>query len=149
MYDLSAFPSLGRQIHQTYQAVKTRLEANLKAQGLKLSSEQFRLLMILFWLEGSTQAELAKDMASNKTAVTRLLDDLQAQGLIERRTDPKDRRAKRIYLSPEGRALEPALEDAARRTSEAAREGIDDPELHRLFEQLELIRNNLAEPSGT
>lgn len=136
--------SLGRQVHQTYLALKRRLESNLAQEGLTLSEEQFRLLMHLLREEGSTQAELARRLDTNKTALTRLLDELQTQGLVERRTDRKDRRAKRVFLSAEGRGLRERLERAARHTSEEAQSGMNRGDQERLFAQLQQIRDRLA-----
>ena len=55
--------------------------------------------------EGLNQAALAEQMDLKPISLARLLDRLQGQKLIERREDPADRRAYRLYLTPEGRAL--------------------------------------------
>jgi MarR family transcriptional regulator, transcriptional regulator for hemolysin len=55
--------------------------------------------------EGITQAELAAHLELQPISLVRLLDRLVDQGLVERRNDPHDRRAKRLYLTDEGRAM--------------------------------------------
>ena len=59
-----------------------------------------------------SQLALAHRLGVDRTVMTYLLDDLEAAGLIERRADPADRRARRILATARGRET---LADAARR----------------------------------
>lgn len=52
-----------------------------------------------------SQLELANHLGVDRTVMTYLLDDLERAGLIERRPDPADRRARRIVATPVGREL--------------------------------------------
>lgn len=51
-----------------------------------------------------SQKELAERMQIDTSSLVRLLDILEAKGEIERRPDPADRRAKRLFLTERGRA---------------------------------------------
>jgi DNA-binding MarR family transcriptional regulator len=51
-----------------------------------------------------TQLALANKLGVDRTVMTYLLDDLEEAGLIERRPDPADRRARRIVATDAGRA---------------------------------------------
>ncbi|WP_432988489.1 MarR family winged helix-turn-helix transcriptional regulator [Dactylosporangium sp. CA-233914] len=51
-----------------------------------------------------TQLALANKLGIDRTVMTYLLDDLEKAGLIERRPDPSDRRARQIFATPAGRA---------------------------------------------
>lgn len=51
---------------------------------------------------GLTQRELAAHIGLDGSSLVRLLDILEGQGLVERRTEPDDRRARRLYLTPAG-----------------------------------------------
>lgn len=51
-----------------------------------------------------TQLALANKLGIDRTVMTYLLDDLEQAGLIERRPDPADRRARRIVATDAGRA---------------------------------------------
>jgi DNA-binding MarR family transcriptional regulator len=63
-----------------------------------------------------TQLALARQLGVDRTVMTYLLDDLQSAGLVERRPDPADRRARRVVLTETGGArlcdLERRLRDA-------------------------------------
>lgn len=50
----------------------------------------------------STQAALAEKIGADKTRIIATLDDLQAAGLITRRPDPADRRARLLSIAPDG-----------------------------------------------
>ena len=63
-----------------------------------------------------TQAALAAAIGADKTRVIPVLDELQDRGLIERRRDPADRRARLLSVTPSGRRLrESVQEDIQRR----------------------------------
>ncbi len=53
--------------------------------------------------EPGSQLEIAHHLGVDRTVMTYLLDDLEAAGLIERRPDPADRRARRILVTALGR----------------------------------------------
>ncbi len=55
------------------------------------------------------QGVLAEEIGADKTRIIPVLDDLQGRGLIERRPDPADRRARLLALTPAGRALRDAV----------------------------------------
>jgi DNA-binding MarR family transcriptional regulator len=63
-----------------------------------------------------SQLALAQQLAVDKTAMTYLLDALEAAGLVERRPDPADRRQRQIVLTSTGRS---ALEEFGERLAEA------------------------------
>jgi DNA-binding MarR family transcriptional regulator len=60
----------------------------------------------------SNQATLAQHLGLDRTVMTYLVDDLEKAGLVERRPDPADRRARQVLRTPEGEA---ALAEAGRR----------------------------------
>ncbi|GAB2690788.1 MarR family winged helix-turn-helix transcriptional regulator [Nocardia thraciensis] len=56
------------------------------------------------------QGVLAEEIGADKTRIIPILDDLQGRGLIERRPDPADRRAKLLAVTPKGKALAAAAQ---------------------------------------
>jgi DNA-binding MarR family transcriptional regulator len=61
-----------------------------------------------------SQLALAQHLGVDRTVMTYLLDDLEAAGLIERRPDPADRRARRIVATGQGNELLTSLNDRLR-----------------------------------
>ncbi len=57
-----------------------------------------------------SQAALAQAIGADKTRIIRTLDDLQADGYIERTPDPDDRRVRLLSITPAGRRLKDAVQ---------------------------------------
>src|SRR5438093_8789076 len=55
--------------------------------------------------EGRSQQALAEALGTAPSRVVALVDDLEAKGLVERRANPKDRRARALHLTAEGRQM--------------------------------------------
>jgi DNA-binding MarR family transcriptional regulator len=66
----------------------------------------------------ATQLALAQHLGVDRTVMTYLIDDLERAGLVERRPDPADRRARRVLLTEDGRARLCALEQALRQVED-------------------------------
>ena len=61
---------------------------------------------------GMRQGHLAEELGVEGPSLVRILDQLCAAGLVQRRDDPKDGRAKTLHLTAEGEALAIVVEDA-------------------------------------
>lgn len=80
--------------------------ANLSGHGLDLAGFDVLLTLRRQGRGGSlSPSDLAKEMMLSTSAMTNRLDRLEKRGLIERKTDPDDRRGLKIVLSGEGFAL--------------------------------------------
>ena len=65
-----------------------------------------------------TQAALAEAIGADKTRIIATLDELQANGLIERRPDPADRRVRLLAITDAGRARKDAVQTEIQRGEE-------------------------------
>ncbi|QRM53205.1 MarR family transcriptional regulator [Sinorhizobium sp. BG8] len=78
---------------------------------------------------GVRQVKLAETLGLTSNSLVRLLDELSASGLVERRDDPLDRRAKSLWLTKEGRLLADRVEDVLSRLRERVLRDISDTDL--------------------
>ena len=78
--------------------------------------------------EPSSQLALAQKLGVDRTVMTYLLDDLETAGLIERRPDPADRRARRVVLTEAGQGRLCDLERRFRSAEEHLLDPLDDGE---------------------
>jgi DNA-binding MarR family transcriptional regulator len=78
-----------------------RVERALAARDLSLA--QFDVLATLSHGDGITQQELSDRLLVTKGNVCGLIDRAEAAGMVERRTDPEDRRVNRLFLTDRGR----------------------------------------------
>src|SRR6476619_2825006 len=74
--------------------------ADQRARQHGMTRAQWAVLLRLERHEGLKQSDLAEILDLQPITLTRLVDRLCENGLIERRPDPNDRRAKRLHLTP-------------------------------------------------
>src|ERR1035438_1367983 len=79
--------------------------ADQRARQFGISRAQWAVLVRIDRSEGLKQSELAEILDLQPISLTRLLDRLADNKLIERRADPNDRRANRLFLTPAARPL--------------------------------------------
>lgn len=82
-----------------------RTHADRQAREGGMTRAQWAILARLERQDGLTQKDLAALLEVEPITVARLLDRLQARGLVERRADPADRRVWRLYLTPAASAV--------------------------------------------
>lgn len=71
-----------------------------------LSPSQFNVINLLRdRSEGMSQTQLSRELIMHRSNVTGLVDRLEQKELVERRADPKDRRAHRVVLTRSGKTL--------------------------------------------
>ncbi|WP_020075626.1 MarR family winged helix-turn-helix transcriptional regulator [Cryocola sp. 340MFSha3.1] len=117
-------------LHRAAQRMHAVTEREAVAHGLQL--RDYIILSALDKTTGLTQIELGRVLGLDKTTLTSQLDRLERNGLIERRPDPRDRRARIPVITEEGEALRSA---AARSADEAERHALrdfDDDDIVRL-----------------
>lgn len=117
--------------------------ADQRARELGISRAQWAVLIRLDRHEGLKQAELAELLDLQPISLARLLDRLSDNGLIERRPDPKDRRANRLYLTPAARPLIERLQALASDMMTSVLVGLDRKTVEHMLGELNTVRNNL------
>lgn len=122
-----------------------RTYADQKAAQFGMTRAKWAVLARLDRAEGLKQSELADMLDLHPISLTRLLDGLCDNGLIERRADPEDRRAKRLYLKPAARPLLERLTTVGEALMERALEGLDEARLAALHTDLTRLKTNLRQ----
>ncbi|MCK0139820.1 MarR family winged helix-turn-helix transcriptional regulator [Aliiroseovarius sp. F47248L] len=89
------------------QVLARRVDQAMKKQlaDLNLDFRFFMTLMQLLAEDGQSQRELGAKLSLPEYQVSRNLDTMAADGLIERRTDPSNRRTTLVFLTANGREL--------------------------------------------
>ena len=103
-------------LHDVARTLRTRFDQKARATHA-MTRAQWIILSRLDRQPGMSQNEMAAICEVEPITVARLVDRLEARGLVERRADPTDRRIKRLHLLP---AAKPILEtiNARARTDE-------------------------------
>ena len=82
--------------------MKQSLQRRLAAAEPRLSPIELAILNMLSIADGQRVGDLADASIRDRTTLTRIADRMVQKGLIERRTDPADRRAVLMYLTSKG-----------------------------------------------
>jgi MarR family transcriptional regulator for hemolysin len=117
--------------------------ADQRARQFGISRAQWVVLMRLHRSEGLKQSEFAEILDLQPISLTRLLDRLAENGLIERRPDPNDRRANRLYLTPTALPLIEQLTGLGNEMMDEVLAGLDKKAHERLLSDLLRIKDNL------
>lgn len=115
-----------------------------RAQMLSLTLPQCRALAYLENNEGVSQKRLAELTELDPMTLVRILDRMEADGWVQRRFDPADRRAHTLWLTPNAR---PVLDHMAQLIAEIraeALQGLSTEERARLVDLLERVHANLS-----
>jgi MarR family transcriptional regulator for hemolysin len=139
--------SLNREFAFTINDVARMLRtyADHKASQFGVTRAQWAVLARLDRFEGLKQSELAEMLDLQPITLTRLLDRLCDGGLIERRSDPNDRRAKRLFLTPAARPLLERLGELGEDMMTAALAGVPRESVEQIVAQLALVKENLRQ----
>ena len=120
-----------------------RNHADQRARQFGMTRAQWAVLARLESNEGLKQSELAEMLDLQPITLTRLVDRLCANGLIERRADPDDRRAKRLYLTPQARPLMDRLAELGQDMMKTVLGGFDVATIERMILELSHTKENL------
>jgi len=117
--------------------------ADQQARQFGISRAQWAVLIRIDRNEGLKQSELADMLDLQPITLTRLLDRLADNELIERRADPNDRRANRLYLKPAAKPLLERLSDLGADMMETVLDGLPQSAIERTLKELGLVKDNL------
>jgi DNA-binding MarR family transcriptional regulator len=131
------------QLYDVARLIRLRGDQRARLDGMTRAQ-----WVILIWLErqpGLSQNELANLVEVEPITVGRLVDRLEARGLVERRPDVSDRRVRRLHLKPSAQPILEKIHVYKRELNSMLTEGIDSKILESLAESLVRMKANLAD----
>jgi len=132
---------IGRLLKFTAKEGSEVVERRLQAVGGSLVT--WLILQTLGEQEGELQRQLADRLCIEGPTMTRHLDRLEADGLVERRPDAADRRGTRIHPTPEGLRRLQAMRDVMVRSEQDLLAGLSEPEMDEFQALLTRVRENI------
>lgn len=136
--------NLGFDISETARLI--RREANRRATAVGATSAQWRVLARLHRFGGGwRQVELADALDIEPITLCRMIDRMEESGLVERRRDPTDRRAWRIYLTEAASPVLVELTQLGHAFDGELTAGLTDAERTTLGDLLDRLRINLTQ----
>jgi DNA-binding MarR family transcriptional regulator len=122
-----------------------RVDADKRARLHGMTRAQWA---ILIWLErqpGISQKELSELLEVEPITVARLIDRLEARGMVERRPDPRDRRIWRLHLLRPARDVLHEIDEQRAEMTRMVTAGIDDDTVEIMTEALMRMKATLVQ----
>jgi MarR family transcriptional regulator, organic hydroperoxide resistance regulator len=119
-------------------------EAAFQRHGVRAGQQW--ILRRLWDEDGQTPGEIARQLELSTPTVTKAAMRMEAAGLIDRRSDPRDARLVRLYLSVRGRALEKTIAEEMAQLARRSLATLTQDEVAALVSALNVIRRNLQSP---
>jgi DNA-binding MarR family transcriptional regulator len=143
MYRFEFEKSFGRALGTAHNTLFKHLSKLMKAAELPITPEQFGLMTHLWKEDGLSQQELAILTNRDRANVTRIIDILEREEMVERRDDVNDRRVFKIYLTKKGKSLEEGTATIAKQAIKDATQGISKEEIEICMKVLRQTLENL------
>jgi DNA-binding MarR family transcriptional regulator len=136
--------AIGFWIHRVYQASRNEMYRRFREAGEEITPEQWAVLIRLWERDGQPQSVLSDSTFRDRPTMSRILDVLEARGIVERRADETDGRVRLVHLTRRGKALQKKLVPVARDIVERLVRDIDERDLvttrrvlRKMFENVE------------
>ncbi len=127
-------------------AINRRMYRDFRNAGLDITPEQWSILVVLWQQDKVTQKAIADATYKDRPSVTRLIDNMEKQGLVTRAQDPVDRRTNKICLTKKGSDLYDKVHPITLKTMEEALSGLSNDDISNAQYLLKKIFSNLQTP---
>lgn len=111
---------------------------------MAMTGAQLQVMARLSKNEGIGQSALASMLELEPMTLCRHIDRMTAAGLVERRQDPDDRRARQVFTTEKGRELLAPMRKRAEAVFEQAQEGLSPQMRQDLLTSLQVVIGNLS-----
>ena len=103
-----------------------------------------RLLMFISQTEGCSQTQIAKNLCIKPATLTVMIKRMEAAGLISRKSDDKDMRTQRVYITKRGKETAERTRDVFGKAIDDIYDGLTESDLSEYLRIMEKIQKNLV-----
>ncbi len=136
-------PSLGFLLADAARLMRRRFEQ--KSRDIDMTSAQMRIIARLSRNEGISQVGLATVVDLEPMTLCRHIDRMASAGLVVRKQDPNDRRARQLFTTAKARELIHPMRVRAEEIFAEAQQGLAEEARQQLLESLITVVKNLSE----
>ena len=144
--DIDTGLRFGFLIHDVSRLRRVAVDRALKPLGI--TRAQWWVLAFLSRRDGMTQTALAADLDLTKVAIGGLLDRMESAGFVERRADPSDGRARRVYLTRTGSKTVVTMRQSVEAVELEILSRVSEASLEQATEMLRTLKATLLEMLG-
>lgn len=125
-------------------ARQLRISFDQRVERSGLTRASWQLIAAVARHPGATQRLIAEALEVREITAGRLIDRLCAEGILERRENPQDRRAYCVHLTPGAKPMLDKIDELAKVHESEIFAGFEARDLDRLDELLEGVARNLS-----
>lgn len=122
---------------------KSCLSAELEAEGLSIAPMHMKTLKMIAAMDECTAQRIAQSINRDKAQVNRVVQELVAQGMIERKQNPADKRSQLLHLSDKGEVALKSMNAVENRVLCRMTNGINIESQQTFITLAEQLRSNL------
>ncbi|UJB72394.1 MarR family transcriptional regulator (plasmid) [Acaryochloris sp. 'Moss Beach'] len=122
---------------------KSCLSAELEAEGLSIAPMHMKTLKMIAAMDECTAQRIAQSINRDKAQVNRVVQELVAQGMIERKQNPADKRSQLLHLSDKGEIALKSMNSVENRVLYRMTNGINIESQQTFITLAEQLRSNL------
>jgi DNA-binding MarR family transcriptional regulator len=138
----SVFRLISRVKTEALAALDQALASDPEVSALEVTAAQYVIIATLAEQEVNSSAQLCKSFSYDAGAMTRMVDRLEAKGLLRRRRCPDDRRLINLELTEAGKALFPKMKTLSMEIQNRFLRGFSKGDVRQLEEYLQRILTN-------
>ncbi|MCP4159448.1 MAG: MarR family transcriptional regulator [Deltaproteobacteria bacterium] len=135
--------NFGFLINKTGLKIKLKIQRMFADNGYPITTEHWGILQCLYESDGLSQVELSSILEKDKPNITRILDVMEKNDLVVRRSDPGDRRKFLIFLTDKSMDIKDDLFRLSIKCREDITVGIPDSELKLFISMLNKMSKNM------
>lgn len=125
--------------------LRERFEVARKAHDLKKVELQIISYLSMATDEDNTSSDIVRNLHMNKAMVSKTLDTLNKRGLVEFRTDAKDRRYVHYFTTDQAQPILDSLSEAWEYTKQNLFKGLEKSEIDEFFRITRIMHSNMLE----
>ncbi len=109
--------------------IKTHMTGKMKEKNIQISAGQSGVLFLLQQKNDLKMSEISRLLSIDNSAITRIIDHLEKNGLVKRQLNPDDRRQYLICITEKGKKEISIVGNIANQTNETIKEGFTEDEI--------------------
>jgi len=148
MQDVDQVHISGETLHRLIHSYKRSIINTMSDADIPMPFSHKRVLKWVLRMPGITAQQMAEKSGQDKGRITRLLKEIENDGLIERRPHPIDRRSQTLHLTAAGNALMNDVQSAEQDVRTRMTRGLTPKQIRDFVEIANLMADNL-DPCGS
>ena len=133
----------GFLVHDVSRMRRTLFDDVMRSRNVTRSQWSVLATLSRVGRDGMMQVDLARHMDVGKVTIGGLIDRLEATGLVERRLDTTDRRARRVFITDKGFEVISEMQKAGNKLNKSILAGVSEEDLRITEETLAKVKSNI------